>query len=559
MDALSSGTDDITSDTGTMTAGSSISVTSGSYANQTVTYVAGTTTTTDVYYQISQQTFTLSPNTNSQLTLDITWSFSGSTSISFSLSDYGGVTRPSWVSVDSTSGSLTVATPNLLRSTSYSFYLTSTVSGVSSNIQKLVTLSIIIWSDANWQTWSSSETWTTCKSGYTLSSGTWVIPTPAPSSASNTKAIINTNTELLNTASGEKVTVVVFVSVALATALLLSIPDASSTAWLWSLINQVQIFFLLLLTRAFIPDAVQQVISNPSFALNPFESISFLSSDNYGILTEKFRFTLGNSSLRLFNLSSLSTFYNTFSFFIALLYIAAYHLFLFFLKIALSRWNEEGKYKMIIKACKLFVIKIFNILTLGYYIRILFQINEIFLVSSISEVYSFDSSQPLLILSLIFAMAIIITSVLWIIFTVYLSLSSYQLSEKEHNKLEEFFNGLKSNKKHRIYISILTTRRFIFVVVLSTFMFASSRVVIGILTAVQVPYFLYIAFFRSYEDTKDNVIETVNELIFLVLLSSLMVFNSESDWSLTVAYVYMNLVFLCTVVNFAIIQGKTAD
>ena len=70
MDALSSGTDDITSDTGTMTAGSSISVTSGSYANQTVTYVAGTTTTTDVYYQISQQTFTLSPNTNSQLTLD---------------------------------------------------------------------------------------------------------------------------------------------------------------------------------------------------------------------------------------------------------------------------------------------------------------------------------------------------------------------------------------------------------------------------------------------------------------------------------------------------------
>ena len=90
-------------------------------------------------------------------------------------------------------------------------------------------------------------------------------------------------------------------------------------------------------------------------------------------------------------------------------------------------------------------------------------------------------------------------------------------------------------------------------------MFASSRVVIGVLTAVQVPYFLYIAFFRSYEDTKDNVIETVNELIFLVLLSSLMVFNSESDWSLTVAYVYMNLVFLCTVVNFAIIQGKTAS
>ena len=557
MDALSSGNDDITSDTGTMTVGSSVSVTSGSYANQTVTYVESTTTTTDVYYQISQQTFTLNPNTNSLLTPDMTCSFSGSTSISYSLSDYGGVTRPSWVSVDSTSGSLAVATPNLSTSASYSFYLTSTVSGVSSNIQKLVTLSVFIWSDANWQAWSSSETWTTCKSGYTLSSGTWVIP--ASASTTNTKAIINTNTELLNTASGEKTTVVVFVSVTLATVLLLSIPDASSTAWLWSLINQVQIFFLLLLTRAFIPDAVQQVITDPSFALNPFESISFLSSDNYGILTEKFRFSLGNSSLRLFNLSSLSTFYNTFSFFIALLYSAALHLFLFFLKIGLSRWNEEGKYKMIIKACKLFVIKIFNILTLGYYIRILFQINEIFLVSSISEVYSFDTSQPLLILSLIFAMAIIIISIVWIIFTVYLSLSTYQISEKEHNKLEEFFNGLKTSKKHRIYISILTTRRFIFVVVLSTFMFASSRVMIGVLTAVQVPYFLYIAFFRSYEDTRDNVIETVNELIFLVLLSSLMVFNSESDWSLTVAYVYMNLVFLCTVANFAIIQGKTAS
>ena len=144
MDALLSGTDDITSDTGTMTAGSSISVTSGSYVNQTVTYVAGTTTTTDVYYQISQQTFTLNPSTNSLLTPDMTCSFSGSTSISYSLSDYGGVTRPSWVSVDSTSGSLTVATPNLSTSASYSFYLTSTVSGVSSNIQKLVTLSVLI-------------------------------------------------------------------------------------------------------------------------------------------------------------------------------------------------------------------------------------------------------------------------------------------------------------------------------------------------------------------------------------------------------------------------------
>ena len=61
--------------------------------------------------------------------------------------------------------------------------------------------------------------------------------------------------------------------------------------------------------------------------------------------------------------------------------------------------------------------------------------------------------------------------------------------------------------------------------------------------------------FKAYEETKDNVIEAINEFVFLV---SLIILNAESDWSVTVTYIYMAVIFLSTVINFIIIQSKLA-
>ena len=57
----------------------------------------------DVWLQISQESYLIIENYNLQTTPNLTWSSTGSTPISFSVSKYGTEDLPSWVSIDSSS------------------------------------------------------------------------------------------------------------------------------------------------------------------------------------------------------------------------------------------------------------------------------------------------------------------------------------------------------------------------------------------------------------------------------------------------------------------------
>ena len=72
------------------------------------------------------------------LTIEISCSSKGSTSISFSLSGYNGTSPPSFVFVDSSTGVLNIIAPSVTASTQYSFYVDSSISGSSNAIQKIV-------------------------------------------------------------------------------------------------------------------------------------------------------------------------------------------------------------------------------------------------------------------------------------------------------------------------------------------------------------------------------------------------------------------------------------
>ena len=144
MNTLSAGTNDIVSETGvTIGAATSIAISSASYANQSVTYVQGATTTSDVYYQILTESFSVVEGNSASFTPSLSCSFSGTTQIAFSLSSYGSSAVPSWVSINSSTGVLTItASPNVSLNTEFVFYATSTVSGVASPVHKLIKLTV---------------------------------------------------------------------------------------------------------------------------------------------------------------------------------------------------------------------------------------------------------------------------------------------------------------------------------------------------------------------------------------------------------------------------------
>ena len=74
-------------------------------------------------------------NTYTEVTPDLTWSSSGLTSVSYSLSIYDDSSVLNWVSIDTSTGKLKISAPSVSLITSYTFYVDSVVSGVSATIK----------------------------------------------------------------------------------------------------------------------------------------------------------------------------------------------------------------------------------------------------------------------------------------------------------------------------------------------------------------------------------------------------------------------------------------
>ena len=395
-----------------------------------------------------------------------------------------------------------------------------------------------------------NSTW---NSGYSLSLGAWtLIPTNTQSSTSSTTttttqststAAINLVSQLNTAADVDQTTTTTSMAVSAAFLVASNAVSSSSVSSIWLMINQIQIFFLLLLTRAFLPDSVKQVITGPSVLLNPFEFISFLNPENYGSSLKNVGFDLNNSLLKSLKLKSQSTITNLFASIMGIIYLVVFHFLVFALRKSINWWRTDRRWSAILKILKYMTEKLFELFTYGLYIRLVLVLFLFILVSGINEVYYTDVSNKYRIISFAFAVAILILWFLFTLFVIFFSISSYTAIEGQHNKLNEFFNGLKINKKHRFSIAILLIRRSFFVIFLFTCYSVSSKVVIGVLSLFQLSYLVYIIIIRPFIEVKANIIEIVNESVFLFLLSALFFLNSENNWTTTIAIVYMQIIW----------------
>ena len=197
-------------------------------------YISISPTTSDAYVQIVTQTLYVSESTNSAYTPNLSCSISGSTSITYSLSSYNGAIIPSFVSIDPTTGVLTIAAPSVSSSTAYSFYITSTISGMSSSVQKIINLTINKSTSSNNQNCTASNcqlcsatnsaVCSSCNSGYSLNSGSCIL-----------------NVSQANKAEVEQSSVQIITGATLVVGLASSLLNSSSMASLWSMLNQIQI------------------------------------------------------------------------------------------------------------------------------------------------------------------------------------------------------------------------------------------------------------------------------------------------------------------------------
>lgn len=106
----------------------------------------------------------------------------------------------------------------------------------------------------------------------------------------------------------------------------MSLLNSSSMASLWSMINQLQLLFLLFLTNSFIPVDVQITITGPDFALNVASYFGITNIAVFDSTIGTFDFNLSYQSLDLLNIKSDSSIFNVSPVIIVALMVAPLHL-----------------------------------------------------------------------------------------------------------------------------------------------------------------------------------------------------------------------------------------
>ena len=178
----------------------------------------------NAYLQTDTQAFSVTESTTSTQTPNLSCSLSVSTSITFSLSSYNSAIIPSFVSIDSATGVLTIEASSVSSQTIYSFYITSTISGMSSPVQKIINLTIYKCTASNCQICSAtnSTVCSSCNTGYNLNSGSCILK-------------VSGTAKTLSTSSQAVIGAIALFSIGS------SLTNLSSMASLWSVINQMQI------------------------------------------------------------------------------------------------------------------------------------------------------------------------------------------------------------------------------------------------------------------------------------------------------------------------------
>ena len=221
---------------------------------------------------------------------------------------------PSWIVINSTTGVVNIDAHDLNFDTEYDFYINSYISGYADPVQKLIKLTVINWGVLNWYKWAQNNS-TVCQiwdSGYYLQSGLCT-------QASKTAKALSTTTQAIVGFSS-------WVSVISGTM------NSASASSFWSLMNQFQLLFLLLLTRSHIPDDVSEIIISQEFAINFPSLFHFQDTSLYDSVLNEVKFEVDDQAYNLLGIKSESIIYNASSMIIILSFVILIHLLIIWLK-----------------------------------------------------------------------------------------------------------------------------------------------------------------------------------------------------------------------------------
>ena len=230
---------------------------------------------------------------------------------------------------------------------------------------------------------------------------------------------------------------------------------AVSSPGLFSLINQFQMYMLLLTLNAFIHQDVVDYLNGMKIVTFSFDFIDLSNVPILNKISDYLDINQNPEYLSSIGLEYQSAILNNLKLFFVILLIIAWHLWYWLLYLLLKRW--KGWIERI-------STKILRLLTFTLYIRIIIESYFLLFISSFSEIFNYNLRNNVEIVSF---------SMDWMLFTMltFILIISFLMWRKAFNNNEinesrfyEFVSGTKDTKIGRMYTFIFLTRRFISIV-----------------------------------------------------------------------------------------------
>ena len=412
-------------------------------------------------------------------TLNLTWSTNG-TDIVYVLQKLQNETIPLWINFNTTTGVIDGTAPDIKSSKIYSFYVNATSTEWTGVAQKLITLEVDV--------------------------------TPAITPI----AIVSS--------AGAAAAAQAGAAAGMGASMVSSTISGSPPTGIWAIIHQLQYILLLLMVDDFIPEELQIYIEAQSSSMMNFNFLPFDSIPGVNIPVDWMDFQQPNAKLELLEIESRSTFNNLLSVISLLAAAIWFHVLL----LVTPCWKEDSKWKFMRKL----KFKILYLITWVFYVRLLMESNQMMILASSSEMYTFDDTTLAGLVSLLIAFTVFcITLIFFITSLFYFYKFRNGLDPKKKFIFQEFFLGLKNKRWARFFTPAMLGRRFILVWTIIFLTHLPRQLIFSIILIFQLLYWSCLVFIRPFEQVVDNIIEILNESFNTFFVCYIFAIDKQKGWT----------------------------
>jgi hypothetical protein len=180
-----------------------------------------------------------------------------------------------------------------------------------------------------------------------------------------------------------------------------------------------------------------------------------------------------------------------------------------------------------------------SILHYNIYVRIYMSIFMILVLSIFFEIDKFNTSTSSLFISIAFGVMVVLSV---IFFTIHWVCSNFNDEELKPQKVKELYIDVKPKKLASVYKILELIRIVILSCIVAFGQRTNSKTVVSLFIGITGLFCLYFIIFRPFNGAKENILQTIDETILIVLLLISSIIEFFSSWNTTKESIYIGIV-----------------